>query len=159
MSIYSRIKSESPVEPIKKDETPFYMSNTNKGSECLIFGESEILHDEGGHSFTFYPKGVLLTLKESCKFYPNSKSYIFFNNNGEKVFEMYNSIKVRNNETHSTEFLPPEKDINVTIYEGFILVEETDLKSGEKTEYFVSIRTGEKIIDAGNNNNVDNVGI
>ena len=152
MSIYSKIKSEQPIEPISKDKTPFYLSNTNKGSECLMFNDEE-LHDEGGHFITFYPNGALLSLKDSCKYYPDSKSFVFFNNNGEKVFEMYNSIKVRNYESHSSEFLPPEKDINVTIYRNHILVQETDLKDYSQVEYFISVKTGEKIIDIGN---VDN---
>ncbi len=147
MSIYSRIKSEQPLEPISKEGTPFYMSNTNKGYECLTFNE-EILHDSGGHSITFYPNGALLSLKESCKYYHDSKSFVFFNNNGDKVFEIYNSIKVKNS-NHSSDFLPPEKDIEITIYRGHILVKETNLKDLSETEYFVSVKTGEKIIDVG----------
>ena len=153
MSIYSRIKAEQPAEPISKDETPFYMSNTNEGFERLIFEESEILYEEGGHKFIFYPKGVLLSLKDNCRFHQScdshngSKSYIFFNNNGELVLDIYNSTREK----------APEKDIDITVYKSFILVEETDLRTGQKFEYFVSIKTGEKIIDVGNNNTVDNI--
>ena len=152
MSIYSRIKSEQPVETVVKEKTPFFMSNTNKGFECLIFKNDETckdLHDEGGHNITFYPNGALLSLKESCKYHPTSKSFLFFNNKGEKVFEMYNSIKVRNPETHHTEFLPPKKDIDVTIYNGFILVKEISFEDNSKKEYFVSVKTGEIVPDFG----------
>ena len=147
MSIYSRIKSESPIEPISKDKTPFYLSNTNKGSECLMFNDDE-LHDEGGHYITFYPNGALLSLKESCKYYPDSKSFIFYNNDGKKVFELYNSIKDKSS-NHPSGFLPPEKDIDVKIYRSHILVRETNLKNLSETEYFISIKTGEKLVDWG----------
>ena len=148
MSIYSKIKAEPPVEEIGKDKTPFFRSNTNRGSECLMFNDDE-LYDGGGHFITFYPNGALLSLKESCKYFPKSKSFIFFNNNGDKVFEIYNSIKVRNESTHSSDFLPPEKDIDITIYRSHILVKETSLKDHSQNEYFISIKTGEKIIDVG----------
>ena len=148
MSIYSKIKSEAPMEPIGKERTPFFKSNINKGSECLMFNDEE-LFDEGGHSITFYPNGALLSLKDSCKYYPSSKSFVFFNNNGQKVFEMYNSIKVRNEVTHNSEFLPPEKDIKIAIYRGFIQVKEIDLKDGFEEEYFISVETGKKVEDFG----------
>lgn len=138
MSIYSRIKSGQPIEAVTKDRTPFSMSNTNRGSECLVFNGEE-LHDEGGHNFTFYPNGTLLTLKESCRFHAGSKSFIFYNNNGEKVLDVYNSTREKE----------PTKDIEVEVYFGHILVKETDLKDFSETEYFVSVKTGEKIIDFG----------
>ena len=148
MSIYSRIKSESPLEEIDKYKTPFSRSNTNKGYECLVFEDDEILYDGGGHYIKFYPNGALMVLKESCKYYPDSKSFMFFNNNGEKVFEMYNSIKVKNS-SHQSDFLPPEKDIEVTIYNGHILVKEISLIDGSEEEYFISVKSGKKIIDVG----------
>ena len=89
-----------------------------------------------------------MVLKESCKYYPDSKSFMFFNNNGEKVFEMYNSIKVKNS-SHQSDFLPPEKDIEVTIYNGHILVKEISLIDGSEEEYFISVKSGKKIIDVG----------
>jgi len=144
MSIYSRIKSEPPVEEVQKNQTPFYMSNTNEGFECLVFNGEEI-YDEGGHTFTFYENGVLLTLKNNCRFHKDcehhngSKSFIFYNNNGEKVLDVYNSTREKE----------PEKDIDVTIYNGFILVKETSFKNNSETEYFVSVKTGKIVPDFG----------
>lgn len=152
MSIYSKIKSEQPIEEISKEQTPFFRSNTNRGSECLMFNDDE-LYDGGGHSIAFYPNGALLSLKDSCKYFPKSKSFIFYNNDGKKVFEMYNSIKVRNESTHSSEFLPPEKDIEVSVYRNHILVKETDLKTYSQNEYFISIKTGEKVLNIGAEDN------
>ena len=148
MSVYSRIKASEPIQPIAKEGTPFYKSNTNKGSECLRFNDEEI-YDEGGHTITFYPNGALLSLKETCKYYPTSKSFVFFNNNGEKILEIYNSIKSRNPQTLRTEFLPPEKDIEITIYNGFVMVTETNLRDLTQNEYFVSVKDGTKILDIG----------
>lgn len=138
MSIYSRIKSEPPVQEINKEKTPFVMSNTNHGSECLRFNDED-LHDEGGHIITFYPNGALLTLKKSCRFHEGSKSFIFYNNKGGKVLDVYNSTREKE----------PEKDIDVVIYNGFILVKETNFKDNSEKEYFVSIKTGEIVPDFG----------
>ena len=138
MSIYSRIKSGQPVDSITKEKTPFSMSNINRGSECLVFNGEE-LNDEGGHKFTFYENGTLLTLKESCRFHEGSKSFIFYNNNGEKVLDVYNSTREKE----------PEKDIDVVVYNGFILVKETSFKDNSEKEYFVSIKTGEVVPDFG----------
>ncbi len=143
MSVYSRIKETPLVEPVLKNQTPFFKSNTNPGFERLVFVDDQTneieLHDEGGYNITFYPNGALLTLKDTCRYHEGSKSYIFFNNNGKQVVDVYNSTRERK----------PEKDIEVKIYQGHIWVEEKDFNNGSKQEYFISIKNGEKIINVG----------
>ena len=50
-----------------------------------MFFQGEEHADLMGHEVTFYTNGVLLTLKDKHKTYPDlEKSFIFYNNKGEK---------------------------------------------------------------------------
>lgn len=147
---------QTTLPEISPAESKFESKRNKEGDRCLFFKGTEV--DELlGHEVKFYETGVLLVLLDYAKDFSKetnpdlqveSKSFVFYNNEDVKndeikrpIFEIHN----RNRNKQTRQLLPPVKDIEVTVGEHHLFVQEIDVKTNEKVEYFVDILTGEKL--------------
>ena len=157
---HKKFYGNEELEEIPAEKSFFESKRNTEGDKCLFFKREEV--DElMGHYVKFYKNGVLLVLKDDAKDYSfttnpklkyESKSFAFYNDlpveDGKfkkPVFEIHN----RNRSRESSAINPPIKDIDVKVYEHFLLVREIGATT---TEYTVDILTGEKTYFVNNEN-------
>lgn len=145
MSImFDRLKSNLVLKEIQSSE---YFTVGRSEGEPYLFLNMEPFESLMGHYPVYFENGVLLTLKDEVKYFNNSKSYVFYDNKGKEILEIYNTKKFYNPKTGISEPVPPKFDIEIKIYKGNIYVKETDFETKEENEYFIDIKTKNKIID------------
>ena len=141
MSIFfDRLKSSPILEEIDQEKTNFSFGRS-EGAPYLFF-RGEEHQDLMGHEIKYYNSGVLLVFKDKHKEHENENSFMFFNNDGKQVFSwsniIYNGYNARKQ---------PENKINIVVRESFLQVEILNLKGEKLDEYFVSVKSGQKLYD------------
>lgn len=146
MSIRSTIKSMRPMSSIDAQKSPYLVKRDNEGAPYLYYRDEEFV-DLSGQQATFFQHGVFLDLKEHCKEYENSKFFRFFDNDKNEILHLDNwrSNPARN--YTDCRSLPPTVDFEVQLLEDYIYVKEIDLETKNETEYLINVRTGEKLYD------------
>lgn len=153
MSImFDNLRKNPIMQEVPMSETPFSYG-LSEGAPYLFF-KGEDWQDLMGHEIKYYSSGVLLKMKDKHKEHNNEDSFIFFNNNGEKVFEIsnikYNGYSNRNK---------PNTVINIIIRERVLHVTVLDLNTNKTDEYFVSIKHKNKIYDVFENKNESEISL
>lgn len=140
MSDFKPLNVSAELSQITEKENKFFQSGKSEGAPYLFY-KFEEFEDLMGHDICFYENGVLLVLKDSVKDYTESRSFVFFNNDGKRVFKAHNRRPVQTSEGYK--YLRPEEDIQVKVYKDFIRVTKIDLKTKEKSEDYYDVLTGE----------------
>ena len=146
MSVHSVIKGMKPMSLIDIKKSPYSVKRDNEGAPYLYYRDEEFA-DLSGQQATFFQCGVFLDLKDNCKEYENSKFFRFFTNDKKEILHLDNW---RSNPTRSytdCRSLPPTVDFEVRLFENYIYVKEIDLETKQETEYLINVRTGEKLYD------------
>ncbi len=146
MSILKQIKNQEELQPISREESKHFSEGRSEGAPYLFYNKEEFC-DLMGHAVTYYETGVLLTLKDINKDYPDiSRSFEFYNNNKEQVLKIHNRNKyIFNQETRTGRYLRPIKDIEVKVFKDYLYVKETMLETQEVEEYFIDVHTCERL--------------
>lgn len=147
MSLYfDRLRKDPLAEVIPADKSNFYVKRYE--GEPYLFLDNQDLDPMVGHEIrSYYTNGVLLSIKDDLKYFNNSKSYIFYNNEGVRVFEIHNTKKKYNPEIAMSEPVEPEFDIEIRITERYVHVKEICFETKEVNEYFINIKTQKKLVD------------
>ena len=151
-TLFDRLKSNRVLKEIQSSE--FFAVGRFEG-EPYLYLNREPFESLMGHYPVYFENGVLLTLKDDVKYFDNSKSYVFYNNTGKEIIEIYNTKKVYNPDTRTSTPVPPKFDIEIRVYERYIYVKETDYETKEETEYFIDLKTKQKIIDVFKESNTE----
>lgn len=146
MSYYKSLIEDSESTPITEKESEHFKEGRSEGAPYLFYDYEEFC-DLMGHKITYYPTGVLLSLKDNCKFFETSKSFVFYNNDKKTVLDIHNLNYKYNALSRTRDYAEPTKDIDVKVYEDYLLVTETDFANQTTVEYLVDVHTGEKITD------------
>ncbi|MBR6779025.1 MAG: hypothetical protein IKM43_02605 [Clostridia bacterium] len=109
-----------------------------------LYLNGQYLCDLMGHEWKFFNKGVLLSIREDLRDFEESRSFIFYNNEGVKILDIHNRRKDINKSTNKVEYLRPNICINVEVFEDYLSIEQTCLTTNVKQGYTVDIATGKK---------------
>ena len=143
--LFDRLRKDPLAKEIEPTKSKFY-EKRSEGEPYLFYNDIE-LDPLMGHEIKYYENGVLLSIKDHLKYFDNSKSYVFYNLEGKKVFELYNTKTVYNREIAASVPIEPTYDIDLKITECYVHVIERDFVTNNENEYFVSISNGKKILD------------
>lgn len=144
MELLKKLKGLKELEPSVEQKSRYFEFGRSEGAPYLFYKGEEFC-DLMGHEIIYYPNGVLLRLKDNCKDFETSKSFVFYNNNKLRVAKAHNRISVFDFKARMSTYRPPEKDIEVKVYQDYIYVRETNFKTKEVEEQIISVHTGEKL--------------
>lgn len=142
---FSRLKSYPELSEIPEEKS--FFGGRRYDGEAYLFYKGEPLDALTGHEIKYYPNGVLLVLKESLRYFDESRSFVFYNNEGKQVFKEYNTKRYYNRALAMSEAVKPTYDLEVKVLERFLYVKETDFETRDVNEYFIDVLTGQKIVD------------
>ena len=141
MSImFDRLRANKIIEPIEESRV-YTVKRDNEGDWCLFKNYDEYVANMMGRYATYYPNGVLLTLKDKHKRFPDEQSYEFFNNDGVSVYNFSNVGTVRGVTNE------PTSKVSLKVQEGLLWIERESLVDDRREEFFVTVKDGHKITD------------
>ena len=110
-----------------------------------VYFKGEYVTDLAGHQWEFHEQGILLSLKDQSKDVDESRSFIFYNNEGKKILDVHNRRYIKDPTTGRKSYIRPNKDIQVEVYKDCITIIEISLETQEENKYIIDILTGEKL--------------
>ncbi len=126
---FEQLRNNPIINEITMEDTPFSYG-LSEGAPYLFFKDEE-WQDLMGHEIKYYSSGVLLKMKEKHKEHSNEDSFVFYNNNGDVVFELSN---IKHN--GYSERKKPKTLINVIVREEALHIKVLNLETNETEEYF-----------------------
>lgn len=143
--LFDRLRASEIMQEIDPKTSPYSVGRDKEGAPYLFYNMEEF-EDLMGHEVKFYSNGVLLSLKDKFKTSEDEQSFIFYNNNKQRVLNITNSKNLDSK--------APNVDYQVVVHRGFVEVTETNRETKEKETYFQSIKTCCKVTDVFNTNDV-----
>jgi len=127
--LFDQLSKQPIMSEVSMEDTPFSYG-LSEGAPYLFFKGND-WQDLMGHEIKYYSSGVLLKLKDKYKEHENENSFVFFNNNGDVIFELSN-IKYNGYSDRKK----PNTVINVVVRENALHVRILNLTTNETEEYF-----------------------
>jgi len=147
--LFDQLSKQPIMSEVSMEDTPFSYG-LSEGAPYLFFKGND-WQDLMGHEIKYYSSGVLLKLKDKYKEHENENSFVFFNNNGDVIFELSN-IKYNGYSDRKK----PNTVINVVVRENALHVRILNLTTNE-TEEYITLTEKKQIIhkESQNENELD----